>query len=513
MYDSVFETARAQILSAPNGTYPVSGSGRTYYVSPNGNDANDGLSAAAAWKTISKVNSASIASGSVVLFERGGVWNREGTLSLKNGVTYAAYGTGDKPMISNFVEANQTSDWTNVGGNVWVYSGSYSSPVLSDQPNDPSLAGSYLTSAQSNGTTAEDVGNIVFLKSDGTQGFGVKVMKYNEANTSVNIGTVNNGFTNVTRGATSFAGYADLASDYEFYHDRATDRLYLRYSGGNPASAFASIRIVLGGYLVGGECRNVTLENLSVSYTGCHGISIGNATNFTVRNCAFEWIGGSIQKYDFGGKAYPTRFGNAFQNWAACNGILIEDCLFNQIYDASVTSQTTTDGSKTECAMDSITIRNNLFENHVYGIEMWSRGTEAQIASENFRIRDMVVTGNLFRRNGYGIGMTRDDKNVSSAFWCSMGYPNVRIENCKIFNNVIWDYSEQAIGGLTFNMNNGYQFYNNALVVKNGAAFVYFPKDFKNIATWDAKKYTFSVSTVDWLISIGILGENQYFYE
>ena len=48
--------------------------GDTYYVSNNGNDSADGKTTATAWKTLSRVNSASLKEGDAVLFERGGLW-------------------------------------------------------------------------------------------------------------------------------------------------------------------------------------------------------------------------------------------------------------------------------------------------------------------------------------------------------------------------------------------------------------------------------------------------------
>ena len=48
----------------------------TYYVdSVNGGDSNSGLTQAAAWKTIAKVNAANLSAGDSVLFVAGGVWH------------------------------------------------------------------------------------------------------------------------------------------------------------------------------------------------------------------------------------------------------------------------------------------------------------------------------------------------------------------------------------------------------------------------------------------------------
>jgi hypothetical protein len=77
-----------------------------YYVSPSGNDNNDGTTIATAWKTISKVNSRNIAPGSNILFEGGAVFTGGITIDANdandpaNMVTFSSYGTG-KAKISS----------------------------------------------------------------------------------------------------------------------------------------------------------------------------------------------------------------------------------------------------------------------------------------------------------------------------------------------------------------------------------------------------------------------------
>jgi len=74
-----------------------------YYVSPQGNDANDGRSPAKAWKTVAKVSAMPFAPGDQILFARGGEW-RESLKASSSGapgkpIVYAATGTGAKPKF------------------------------------------------------------------------------------------------------------------------------------------------------------------------------------------------------------------------------------------------------------------------------------------------------------------------------------------------------------------------------------------------------------------------------
>lgn len=73
----------------------------TYYVDPAGSDSNDGLSQAAPWQTLAKVNGATIPAGSTVLFKGGATFS--GGLTLVEGkhfgsagkvTTFGSYGTG-----------------------------------------------------------------------------------------------------------------------------------------------------------------------------------------------------------------------------------------------------------------------------------------------------------------------------------------------------------------------------------------------------------------------------------
>ncbi|MYN16495.1 hypothetical protein GTP81_06985 [Rugamonas sp. FT107W] len=96
-----------------------------YYVdNATGSDGNDGLSQAKPWKTLARVNSATLIAGDSVLFNRGGKWR--GFLDAKpgssgNNIVYAAYGAGDKPLFLGSVALNNSSYWkeTASGSHLW----------------------------------------------------------------------------------------------------------------------------------------------------------------------------------------------------------------------------------------------------------------------------------------------------------------------------------------------------------------------------------------------------------
>jgi len=102
------------ISNAPAATYHVSSSG--------GNDSNDGLSPASAWRSFTNVNDRRFSAGSSILLKRGDVWYDE--LNLRGngtpGVTneLGAYGSGPRPLIvrqdkefDRCVVLNNASHW------------------------------------------------------------------------------------------------------------------------------------------------------------------------------------------------------------------------------------------------------------------------------------------------------------------------------------------------------------------------------------------------------------------
>lgn len=87
--------------------------GTSYYISNDGNDANDGLSPETAWATPYRAMTADLEYGDAVLFERGDTWYISVKYNLGDtsrnhgyidGVTVGAYGKGEKPVLRGDIE-------------------------------------------------------------------------------------------------------------------------------------------------------------------------------------------------------------------------------------------------------------------------------------------------------------------------------------------------------------------------------------------------------------------------
>lgn len=77
----------------------------TYYISPVGSDAYDGLEAAhttgvtGPWRTIARVNAATLSSGDALSFLAGGVWNEQ--LIVSTDLIIEQTGEGTAPKIGS----------------------------------------------------------------------------------------------------------------------------------------------------------------------------------------------------------------------------------------------------------------------------------------------------------------------------------------------------------------------------------------------------------------------------
>lgn len=274
-YDENAEKKRKEILNTKD---DLPASGVTYYISPDGDNKNEGTSPETAWKDVNalNINSWAFMAGDTVLFERGGIYRTSSAIFVKSGMSYGAYGKGDKPVLygssKNYAQPNLWKP--SKKENVWKM--------------DFSL---------------EDVGIIVF--------------NHGEA-----VGTKK-------------AGLMTMTQNGDFYHNTEDRVLYLYLDSGRPNQVYNDIEIGTKRAifsLISGV-SNVVIDNICMKYSGTFGVQcIGNNNAVTVQNCEIGWIGGSIL-------SGSTRYGNAIQFWDSCKDALITNNWIYQIYDTGITFQ------------------------------------------------------------------------------------------------------------------------------------------------------------------------------
>lgn len=345
-------------------------SGTKYYVSNNGDDNADGKTPETAWATLDKSNSAVLKEGDMVLFERGGFWR--GYISAKNGVSYGAYGKGNKPKIWNSVNG-KTGKWTETETeNVWVYSEKI--PV-------------------------KDIGLVVF----------------------------NEGTENVCY-AEKVDSKKALKKDLQFVHmggnasDRPLDNcVYLYSTEGNPAERFETIEISLGddNITMAKGAHDILVNNLEFVY-GSNGYFQTNLTNITMSYCISGFAGGIYNKK--GG----VRLGGGSGAWLTCDNLVYDHCYFYEQFDSGVTPQY--DGNEeTPAVFKNYITKDCLFEGCEYTLEYFN---SQKNTTEN-RFENMYFGYNFCRKGGYGFGI----KASASAYIKSWGHEN-SCYNCQIEYNV-----------------------------------------------------------------------------
>ena len=361
-----------------------------YYISAEGNDLNDGLAPDRAIKSLQRLAELDLKPNDCVLFRRGDIWR--GRIRAKSGVTYSAFGKGEKPRIyGSPYDAAKVGKWVETDTkNVYMY----------------------------NDELGSDVGTLVF---NGGEANAFKVMMVRQQD----------GSTLHIETREPFSSYRDLKRDLEFYHDyKNQKRIYLCSTEGNPAERFSSIELSPRGNIIQ-AANNTTFDNLCIKYGGSHGIGSGTVKNLTVTNCELGWIGGSIQSEDIFGRNHPTRFGNAIEIYGGCENFLVSNCYIYQVYDAAITHQHQGDTDET-LVMKNVLYANNLIEDCVYSIEYFLGRKDT---NQSHYMENILVANNLMRRAGYGWGKQRPDKETPAHIKSWSHHIN-HATNFRIENNI-----------------------------------------------------------------------------
>lgn len=87
----------------------------TYYISAQGNDLHDGMTASTAWQTIDKINNTKLNPGDRVLFNRGDIFRGELQINYsgtdEHPIIFSSYGKGHKPILSGALKVRDWKDY------------------------------------------------------------------------------------------------------------------------------------------------------------------------------------------------------------------------------------------------------------------------------------------------------------------------------------------------------------------------------------------------------------------
>ena len=376
---------------------PTIGATVFYVSSSTGNDSNAGT-LAAPWQTIAKVNAQSFTPGTSVLFKRGDVWREQ--LKLKpfhsgtagNPIVVDAYGTGLNPIIQGSVSASASTDWVNVGGNIWQSVRTFPpSGGINGQPYN----------------LANEVSNLIWSTSPvpSPMPFGALTASFG-----------------VQTGLAGLAASPTAPGQWKFVTAAGPAQWTVQvYSLNNPATDMPSLELVIdqcGIYHNG--MSYINYQNLTIQFCGGSGIIINDSSNhITVRDCIIQWIGGG----NCGGQG--TRYGDGINTNKNNDTILIERNYLYQIYDGCFSPQ----GEGVNGFSNNLVFRNNIlsqwgaasmgfllnmgsgsntvngiaiYNNTCYGATGWSVGqrtTGNQQFNLQFKTDSFVTMSNIFVEN------------------------------------------------------------------------------------------------------------------
>lgn len=414
--DEMAEKLKKEILEAED-TIEIKGT--TYFVSNEGNDENDGKSPETAWKTIEKVSQAELLPGDGVRFKRGDLFR--GTILSQNGVTYCAYGEGEKPKFYGWNKnLADSSLWTlyDAEKNIWK---------LNEKILDC-------------GTLVFDGGEKHSYKHIPSYRYGKFYCRFKEGVEFDIAKELENDLDIYWYFEGNFSTIPSKGEDFPIpeVDETCFGELYLRCDEGNPGDVFSDIEAVPRTCIVRvWSIDNVKVDNLCMKYANFAVSAFApNVKGLHVTNCEIGWIGGCIQNYAGTDPNYPaekrggvTRYGNGIEIYGGCTDYVVDNNYIYQVYDAGATHQVTTVGDK--FVMDDIIYSNNLMEYCVYSIEYF---LEERARDTGSGMNGVEMYGNILRFGGYGWGQQRHN-TYTPALIKGWSYENTA-KNYTIHDNI-----------------------------------------------------------------------------
>ena len=255
--------------------------GNVYYVSANGNATASGTEANPI--SVDAINELSLKIGDAVLFKRGDTFRLTSEISLVSGVTYSAYGEGEKPELYGSVKNYAEAQWYQKSENIWQ--------------------------------TTLDVSDVGVMVFDGGDTVGVKQDME-----------------------------ARLTKNGDYMNDTVWNVLFLYCDKGNPSNVYESIELAtVSSVLYGHAVSDVLVDNLSIKYTGSHAVHFradytkNETSNVTVSNCEIGWGGGFW--FESKGTGHGEQYGNGIEFYGPAEDINVNNCYVYQQFDAGVTFQ------------------------------------------------------------------------------------------------------------------------------------------------------------------------------
>lgn len=364
-----------EILSASDNLKKASGENLVYYIAQDGSEWNDGLSPEEP-TTVDQVNSLYLTKGDLVLFKRGDTFRLEEQIKPVRGISYGAYGEGEKPVLMGSVKNYaDKSLWESQDNNLWqIHLGT------------------------------DDAAQIIF----------------------------NNGELIGFRKHT----FEEVTANGDFYYDLQNKILYLYLNNVNPGEYFDSIEIATTKCAFGtfgtslSPLNNIKFENLCIKYFTVFAFNVSFADGIDVTDCEMGWIGGAITS------SQRDRYGNAVQFWNSAKNINVSNNYIYQVFDAAITFQGTSGNDYTNLTFKNNLIEYCSMNFEFWAQD--NSDSNASSSDPDATMNDISFEDNILRFGGYGWGGLQRKIKDNQAFvlcWYKR-YDDKQIKNFTVSNNI-----------------------------------------------------------------------------
>ncbi len=373
--------------------------GKKYYISNDGNDANDGRTPETAWATLSNPKlspwSNVLKPGDGVFFERGGLWR--GELRCSAGVTYSAYGEGPKPRIISSPESGVGADkwqiWYDKDGvKIWKFYHDISEVACIVFNGGESYASRVFSYWNGENTVSVDDYQTPFdIQKD--LKFDMQFYSYGDYSA----------YTTYSKSNDSSIGSQRLADPYEI---DTRNTVYLRCDRGNPGELFgeiefsSSVQYIKPGYfgIIAGSGDGFTVDNLCVMYSFTMGLNNCGCNNVTFQNCEVAWVGGASHSIGYinGDTPFLPVAGEGIRMEGTNNKSInnyVHDC-----FDGGITVEFS---AQFMPKADGMEIRNNVIERCISGVLAGEHNEDSSYA-DKVKFSGIRIADNYIMYSGYG---------------------------------------------------------------------------------------------------------------
>lgn len=387
--------------------------GTAYYVSNNGDDADDGLSPETPFATMERLQEVEFEFGDAVFFERGSIWRKAmlpQTIINTEGITLSAYGKGEKPKFYGSPEnGGGAENWElyfegENGEKIWKYKNEMTDCPAIVGPDDTLIAKRDL---------AYWDGESYLVYEDISQPYNmIEQLKNREL------------FIDLPYEKSQVPEHLFIErwDDELQQHIYLTGPLYVRLDEGNPGELYDSIEFLAAYALSDGLAEYTTIDNFDISYSGgsvvLGGSYLGDSKDhITCQNSVVGWVGGHVQFYDKStvpdhGIGYghdiiekqddPVEIipkGDAFIDGGGFNTNgsyeTIRNCYAHHCFQEACTLETFADDTET---CQYVTIENNVVEYCVMGMPVYNWDP---LPREEHLFSNVLSTGNYVMYSGF----------------------------------------------------------------------------------------------------------------